>query len=346
MATKKKTSKKTPVKAKKPSPERIIGFVWDFAKPLMIEAAIRNHVFDELADGPKSLDDLASATGASPRGLRALADALVGIGLIGRKGARYQLTLESAAFLVTAKPTFIGGLFLHSSSQLIPNWLHLSEVVRTGKPAFHANASSEGSEFFAKFVEDLFNLSYRPATIVAQALIKKGKRPVSVLDIAAGSGVWGVAMAHRSPQVRVTAVDWLAVIPVTKRVAEKHGVADQFSFVGGDILAADLGRDHQIATLGAILHSEGAERSKHLIKRVFDALGPGGTIVIAEFTPNEDRRGPATPLIFGVNMLVNTDHGDVFTFGEIRMWLKEAGFRRVRQLKGAGPSPLILADKP
>jgi hypothetical protein len=346
MATKKKSSKKTTARSKTTSPQRILEMVWDFTKPLMVEAAIRNRVFDVLSDSPKNLEQIADATGASERGLRALLGALVGIGLLGRKGARYQLSPDVAAFLVTTKPSFMGGLFLHSSSRLIPNWLHLAEIVHTGKPASRANDSDEGSKFFAEFVEDIFNMSYRSAQVAAAAIVKKAKQPVSVLDIAAGSGVWGIAMAEESSHVRVTAVDWAGVIPVTKRVAAKHGVADRFSYVAGDILEVDLGHDHQVATLGHILHSEGAERSRKLLERVFAALASGSSIVIAEFTPDEDRRGPATPLIFGVNMLVNTDHGDVFTFSEIKAWLKAAGYRKVRQLKAAGPSPLILADKP
>jgi ubiquinone/menaquinone biosynthesis C-methylase UbiE len=346
MATKKKSSKKTTAGSRKVSPQRIMELVWDFAKPLMVEAAIRNRVFDVLSDGPKTLEQIAAATDASERGLKALLGALVGIGLLGRKGNRYQLPPDVAAFLVTTKPSFMGGLFLHSSTHLVPHWLRLTEIVRTGKPASRANDATEGSEFFAQFVEDIFNMSYVSAKVAAAALVKKAKRPVSVLDIAAGSGVWGIAMAEESPQVRVTAVDWAGVIPVTKRVAAKHDVGDRFSYVAGDILEADLGHEHQVATLGHILHSEGAERSQKLLERVFAALASGGSIVIAEFTPDEDRRGPATPLIFGVNMLVNTDHGDVFTLGEIKAWLKAAGYRKVRQLKAAGPSPLILADKP
>ena len=135
-------------------------------------------------------------------------------------------------------------------------------------------------------------------------------------------------MAQQSPHVSVTAVDWPAVIPVTKRVAAKHNVADRFSYVEGDILKADLGEDHHVATLGHILHSEGEERSRQLLERVFAALAPGGTIVIAEFTPNKDRRGPPMPLIFAVNMLVNTDNGDTFTFDEIKAWLKKPASAR------------------
>ena len=50
-------------------------------------------------------------------------------------------------------------------------------------------------------------------------------------------------------------------------------------------------------------------------------------------------------MIFAINMLVNTDEGDTYTFGEIAGWLAEAGFVDARKLEGPGPSPLILATK-
>ncbi|HEY8504482.1 MAG TPA: hypothetical protein VIL46_07860, partial [Gemmataceae bacterium] len=72
----------------------------------------------------------------------------------------------------------------------------------------------------------------------------------------------------------------------------------------------------------------------------------GGTIAIAEWLVNEDRTGPVNGLIFAVNMLVNTEQGDTFSFGEIRRWLEEAGFTGARELEAPAPSPLILAEKP
>ena len=98
--------------------------------------------------------------------------------------------------------------------------------------------------------------------------------------------------------------------------------------------------------LGHILHSEGAARSKALLEKTFNALAPGGTIAIAEFLVNADRTGPVGGLIFGVNMLVNTDTGDTFSFEEISEWLREAGFVDARTINTHGPSPLILATKP
>ena len=166
-----------------------------------------------------------------------------------------------------------------------------------------------------------------------------------MLDLAAGSGVWGIALAQSSGRVAVTAVDWGDVLPVTEKMVARFGLSERFSFVAGDLMEADFGHGHNVATLGHILHSEGEARSRTLLKKTFDALAPGGTIAIAEFLVNQDRTGPAVSLFFAANMLVNTDQGDTFSFEEIASWLKDAGFTNARLLDAPGPSPLVLATK-
>jgi ubiquinone/menaquinone biosynthesis C-methylase UbiE len=330
-----------------PPPDRILDMAAGYEPALILEAAVRLGVFDALDDQPSTLDEAAARLGASHRGLRALLNALVGLGLLDRFGERYALTDESAAYLVTQSPTYQGYMCKHVSGHLLPRWMRLTEVVRTGRPQGVVNEQADGADYFREFVEDIFPMSYDAARALAGELVDpKGEGIVSVLDLAAGSGVWSIALAEASPRVRVTAVDWPAVLPVTRRVAQRHGVLDQFTFAEGDLMAADFGHDHTIATLGHILHSEGEARSRQLLRKTFDALAPGGTIAIAEFIANEDRTGPSGALIFAVTMLVNTEAGDTFTFNEMAGWLKDAGFVNVRLCEAPGPAPLILADKP
>jgi 3-hydroxy-5-methyl-1-naphthoate 3-O-methyltransferase len=280
--------------------------------------------------------------------LAAIMNALVGFDLLAEDAeAKYSLTAESAAFLVSTKPSFQGGLLRHTSKQLIPNWLELSEVVSTGKPASAVNQQGTGTEFFEVLVPDIFAMSYAAAQdLAAHFAWAEREGTASVLDLGAGSGVWGIVQAQSAPNVTVMAVDWPGVIDVTRRTVERFGLEDRFTFSAGDLHDADFGSGHAAATVGHILHSEGVERSRNLLKRIFDALAPGGTIAIQEFLVNAERTGPAMGLIFAVNMLVNTDVGGTYSFEEIASWLAEAGFTDARLLDGRGPSPLVLATKP
>ena len=335
----------TPVQV---TPERIMQMAWGYVPPLVLEAAIRHGVFDVLDAGAKTVAETAKATGASERGLTAIMNALVGLEFLAKDShGRYSLTPESSAFLVSTKPGFQGGLIRHCSEHLIPRWLHLNDVVATGKPVTAVNQEKSGAEFFHDFVLDIFPMSYPAAQFLAsERNFGDGGEPVRVLDLAAGSGVWGIALAQSSPRVRVTAVDWPEVIPVTKKTTQRFGLAERFTFVEGDLHDADFGSGHQLATLGHILHSEGEALSRKLLKKTFRALASGGTIAIAEFLVNQQRTGPVAGLFFAVNMLVNTQHGDTWSVQEIGEWLEEAGFVDVRTIPSPGHSPLILATRP
>jgi 3-hydroxy-5-methyl-1-naphthoate 3-O-methyltransferase len=336
-----------PATHSKLTPERIMQLSWGYAPPLIIEAAVKHRLFDLLDISPKTAPQLAKEAYVSLRGVSAICNALVGLRLLGRAGDRYTLTPESAAFLVSHRPGYHGAFFRHVSSQLIPNWLSLAKAVSTGRSVAPVNSEKKGAKFFAEFVEAIFPLSYAAAKTLGEHLrIPAAKNPVTVLDLAAGSGVWGVALAEQSPKVHIRAVDWPKVLAVTKKIAGRHGVRKQLTVVPGDLLKAQFGKHHQVATLGHILHSEGRDRSRKLLKKTFAALAPGGTIAIMEFLVNRERTDPVIGLLFAVNMLINTDEGDTFSFEEISGWLREAGFVKPRLLNVPAVSPLVLATKP
>ena len=340
-------SKKTRGK-KQVTPERLMELSFAYAPPLIISAGVSNKVFDSLEDDAKTTEQVAEETGASARSLRILMNALVGLGLLKKdRREKYSLTRESAAFLLSKKPGTHAGFFGTIAPQLISRWLRLSDIVREGRPAVAVNQETEGTEFFSQLVENIIPMSYPPAQKLGDHLnLAKAKNEIHVLDLGAGSGIWGIALAQKSPRVRVTAVDWAGMIPTTKRITQKFGVGDRFKYIEGDMLEANFGNGYNIATLGHILHSEGEDRSRQLLRKIFRALKSGGTIAIAEWLVNDDRTKPLPSLMFAVQMLVNTEKGDTFSFNEIKNWLEEAGFKKVRKVEAPGPSPLILATKP
>ena len=340
-------AKKT-VRKKQVTPERLMELSFAYAPPLIISAAAANKVFDALENGAKTAEQVAKETGASPRALRILMNALIGLDLLKKdRRGRYSLTPESAAFLISNKPGTHAGFFGTIVPQLISRWLRLTDIVREGRPAVAVNQENEGTEFFSQLVENIIPMSYPAAQKLGDHLkMAKTQDGIRVLDLAAGSGIWGIALAQKSPRVRVSAVDWAGMIPTTKRITEKYGVRDRFNFIEGDLLEADFGNGYDVATLGHILHSEGEDRSRKLLKKTFRALKSGGVIAIAEWLVNDRRTEPMHALMFAVQMLVNTEKGDTFSFNEIKSWLEDTGFKKVRRLEAPGPSPLVLATKP
>lgn len=344
--------KQTAARRRGPTPEKIVQLTWGFAPPLLMHAAVSTGIFDSLDRSPKTPAEVAADARVAERGATAVLGGLLAAGLVEKlPGGRFRPTPDVSKFLVHAKPEFQGGLVEHMQADLIRSWLNLAEITRTGKPDNSLDRRNDnGAEFFERLVPALFPTNYPAAKALARALnygeSADGIATVKVLDIAAGSGVWGIAQAQASPRVRVTALDTEPVIAVTRRTVENHGVAGQFDYRPGDMRITEFGKGYQLVILGHILHSEGAERSRDLLRRSFEALAPGGTIAIAEFLVNAERTGPPSGLIFAVNMLVNTEEGTTFSFEEIRGWLRDIGFKKARTLDVPAPSPLILAERP
>jgi len=102
---------------------------------------------------------------------------------------------------------------------------------------------------------------------------------------------------------------------------------------------------YDLVILGHIIHSEGEKHGKELLRKSYAALRPGGKLLIGEYVPNDARTGPAMPLLFGLNMLLQTEVGAVFTLREYRDWLKGEGFHKVVTVPVPPPSTVIIATK-
>jgi len=323
------------------TPDRILQTMWGYAPPIILATAAHHRIFDALAQGPKTAAEAAHLTGTSERGIRPVLNALVGLQfLIKADQNRYALTPDSAAFLVSGQPGYMGEMLHHMVEGLVPRWLHLPEVVKSGRPA---PRESTAEDFFETLVVGLFAMNYPAAQAVGKELA--GRKPLKILDIAAGAAVWGIGIAEQTPGSTVTAVDTPKVLEVAKRFAAEHHMAGRFSYITGDMHDVDFGTGYDVAILGHIVHGEGEKASRSLLKKVAAALAPGGKIAIAEFLVNAERTGPPMPLFFAINMLVNTEQGDTYSFEEISQWLAETGFTNPRRIDPGGPGSVIVAQK-
>ncbi|HVF89703.1 MAG TPA: methyltransferase [Blastocatellia bacterium] len=328
------------------TPQQITEDLWAAWKTQALVAGIELAVFTHISEGKKTAKEIAKAARASLKGMERLLDALVAIGYLTRKGERYGLAPVSEKFLVSTGQTYMGGMAF-STKLVWESWGHLTESVRTGRPVDTVDGDEGGREFFPKLVSAIFPASYAAARATVAALPRKALGNIKrILDVAAGSGAWSIAFAQAIPDARVTVIDYPEVTPITRQFTERMGVADRYDYVEGNLRELDFGRgQYDLVILGHIIHSEGEKWGRKLVKKSHKALSDGGQLLIAEMVPNDARTAPPIPLLFGLNMLLHTDQGDVFTMREYREWLKGTGFKSVKTINAPAPSPLILATK-
>jgi 2-polyprenyl-3-methyl-5-hydroxy-6-metoxy-1,4-benzoquinol methylase len=309
-------------------------------------AGVELEVFRHVATGKRTVKEIAEAAGASTRGMASLLDALTAIGYLRKSGGSYALPPISAAFLVPGGKAYMGAM-AHALSLTWDAWKNLSEAVRSGRSADAVDVAEKGKQFFPKLVASIFPGNYAAATVAASHISERERRKIrNILDVAAGSGAWSLAFAKAIPEARVTTVDFPEMTPITRGFAEQFGVAARYDYLEGDLRQVDFGKKaYDLVILGHIIHSEGEKHGKELLAKCHSALRPEGKLLIAEYVPNDARTGPPMPLLFGLNMLLQTEEGAVFTLREYRAWLETAGFGKVAVVPVPPPTTVILATK-
>ena len=314
-----------------------------------LRSAVELNFFAQLERGPLDSPSIAAVCDTDRRATEMLLDAVAGLGLIVKEGNTYALTDEAKVYLAPSSALYMGN-YLQQNDAIDSMWRGLSDTVKTGRPAKTVNTDEQAQQFFPRLAEAIFPLSFAVAQQVSEQLKVAQLEPgARVLDVAAGAGTWSIPMALDNASLHVDALDFPSILEVTKKFVAQYGLTERYGYISGNWRNVSWQKDsYNLVLLGHILHSEGSELSVKLLKRCFETMKSGGTLVIGEFITNNERNGPAMAMLFGVNMLMHTEIGCVFSEQELHSLLQAAGFENVTRLSlfGVAESMVITAKKP
>jgi 2-polyprenyl-3-methyl-5-hydroxy-6-metoxy-1,4-benzoquinol methylase len=310
-----------------PSPGIVFDTLQAFQRSIALKAGIDLDLFTAIAEGNHSLSAIAARIKASEKGTRVLCDYLTIIGFLHKNGRDYSLTPDAAAFLDRRSPAYLGTMskFLMNGG-IAAMFEDMAAVVRHGGalPTEHGALEPE-NPIWVEFARSMASLMRMPAEQIANMFA--GSKPIRVLDISAGHGLYGLAFAKHNPNARVTGVDWANVLEVAKGNAAKFGVADRYSTIPGSAFEVDFGSGYDIILIPNFLHHFDSPTNEKLLRKVHAALAGGGMAIAPEFIPNEDRISPPRDAAFSLQML-GTPAGDAYTFAELEKMFHNAGFAR------------------
>jgi precorrin-6B methylase 2 len=321
------------------SPEFLFDGLLGFQKTAAFKAAIELDLFSAIAETDGTAASVAARTGAAERGIRILCDYFTVNGVLGKEGARYRLTPSAAAFLSRSSPAYAGSIadFL-ASPEMIGLWLDdpVSYVRNGGSPGL-ANVAKD-NPVWVKFAKAMVPFIAPQAAALAAELAGWRPAPRRVLDVAAGHGMVGIAVAKAVPGAEIIALDSPAVLQVAAENAAAAGLGARHRLLPGSAFEVDWGSGNDAVLLANFLHHFDHETCVALLARARASLAAGGRIVAVEFVPNEDRVSPPRAAAFAFMMLASTPKGDAFTAREYAEMGKAAGLGPMR-LAAIPPTP-------
>lgn len=322
-----------------PNPAWLIEEFRAFERALALRTAIEMDLFTRIAGGVNTIRALAAACRASEHGLVALCDYLTLQGHLAKRGARYNLTLNSRLYLATVSPAYLGSAvkFL-ASDAAVGAFCGLRQTIQRG-------ARSRAKLDWAEYARSMAPLAQPIANFVASTLKVKSAGPIQVLDLAAGHGLYGLAIAEQNRSAEIFALDSADVLEIALENAHQSGVAQRYHPIAGDAFKARFGGPYDLALAANFSHHLAEAANIRLFRKTRAALKSSGRFVLIDFIPNPDRVSPSPDASFALTLLATSARGNIYTFNEYSIMLRAAGFRRVRRLnqRGLGRSIIIAS---
>lgn len=310
--------------------EQILEAIRGYQIPCIIAAAVDLDVFQMLADGPKTADELANQATYDLRGLTILLDALAAIGLLEKQETQYSLLRHLMPFLLDGTPESVTAMLRHQANCL-RSWSRLPWTVVSGIPQ-DPGPSIRGVEADqASFIEAMHVVSRSVCENLVREIHPGGFR--CVMDLGGGSGSWTLAWLAVEPGAKAILFDLPHVIPMARKRLSEEGVAERVTLVEGDFYTDPLPQGADLVWVSAIIHQNSAEQNRELYRRIAEAIEPDGWIYIRDIVMEPSRTRPIAGALFAVNMLSATPKGNTYTLDEIKGDLESAGFTGVELIR-------------
>ena len=166
----------------------------------------------------------------------------------------------------------------------------------------------------------------------------------TLCDLGGAGGYLSAEVVKKNPHMKCITFDLPQVEPIAVSNIGKMKLSHQVSVKAGDFFK-DAIPDVDVITMGNVLHDWGEKDKKNLIRKSYDALNPGGSLVVIENIIDDERKENAFGLMMSLNMLIETDEGFDFSAADFDKWAKDIGFQKTTIMPLTGPASAVIATK-
>jgi SAM-dependent methyltransferase len=323
--------------------DRLTRLLFGFMTTQAVATAAKLGIADRLRDGPKTLDELAAASGCDARALGRVLRLLVAHGIFDESDGRYAST-DLGELLRAGVPKSLRGFAIYMGADFHwDTWRELETSVRSGLPAFEA---LHGRAFFqwlpendepkAIFHDAMTSFSSAScAPIVAALDVGDAK---SVVDVGGGHGYLLSALLRAHPKLHGTLLDAPGVVEGAVARFRAEGIDSRSRAVAGDFFES-VPEGGDVYFMKHIVHDWNDEDAARILGNCARAMRPGGRVLTIEMVL-PDRPEPALGAFLDLEMLVFL-HSFERTAEQYRALYRRAGLEVRRILPTASAYSIV-----
>ncbi|MDP1902509.1 MAG: methyltransferase [Rubrivivax sp.] len=329
-----------------PDPSSIVRLSTAYWESQTLLTANRLRLFDFLADGARSAEEVAAGLHLDPRSTALFLRACAGLGFLTETSGQYANAPVAAAFLVSRSPAFMGNVIRYSD-QLYATWGKLEDALRSGQPALPAETYlGDDPERTRGFVMAMHERALGIARALVPLLDLRGRR--AMLDVGGGPGTYSVLLTERFPGLKSEVLELPGVAAVARELVAAAGASDRVSLRDGDYHSADFGSGKDVVLMSGMFHRESEAACRGLIARAAACLDAGGLLVVSDVFTDPGGTQPTFATMFGLNMMLTAPDGGVHADADVMRWMMDAGLRELRMAPLPPPMPhrVVMGVKP
>ena len=289
-------------------------------------AAVELEIFTAIARGQDTIAAVARAAGIGERNAERLLTALSAMTLLSRSGDRFTNAADVERFLVKDSDRYAGPWILFTK----PRWEaygKMSERLRSTE----VNKLGAYKEFTVddarRYHGATYSIGMGAARLFSRQVDLTGRK--LMLDLGGGSGAYSIVATKTYPSLKAIVLDLPPVVVVAREYIETNGAAERVSAIAGDFTESEFPKDVDVVVMASNLPQYEPDLIRLVVRKAFAALVPGGEMHLVGETLHDDRNGPLSAALWGLNEGVYGSTGLAHTESEVKGYLRDAGFTGV-----------------
>lgn len=296
----------------------------------VLKTALLLDLFDHLLE-PKDAPDLAARIEGDPKNTEYLLNALTALGYLLKKNGCFCNTEQTERFLTSRGETGLTEHLLTCDQWNAPVLNgQMLKLIKEGAPPPKDMVSGQ---VWADSARKSVNSSRcGRAQKIARLLstLPDFNRWQKILDLGAGPGLMGIAVAAAHVSLECHLFDRPAVVNVAQDVIKEYGMEDRVKTIGGDYSMDPLGEGYDAIIASYTLNFyNNAKQLALIMEKCFGALNPGGCLIVFSDGLSAEKTEPADLVISWLSTALT---GQDLSFEEdvLPQAMLAAGFASVR----------------